>query len=122
MQIGKPLVYASLGTLVNGLAKVYQILLRAVGQLSEIQVVLSVGENVKPECLGTIPSRRSASKQSFTKAMERDLQRGNSINCPEEDFCEGPRQNSVCMQSFHLFERRTNCPEPILDHVSFVSG
>ena len=53
---GKPLVYASMGTLVNGLAKVYQILLRAVGQLPEIQVVLSVGENVTPESLGTIPS------------------------------------------------------------------
>src|SRR5215831_17157851 len=68
-----------LGTLVNGLANVYKTVLRAVRQLSEIQVVLSVGENVKPECLRTIPSRRSASKQSFTKAMERDLQRGNSI-------------------------------------------
>lgn len=53
---GKPLVYASMGTLVNGLAKVYQILLRAVGQLPGIQVVLSVGENVTPESLGTIPS------------------------------------------------------------------
>ena len=40
----------------NGLAKVYQILLRAVGQLPGIQVVLSVGENVTPESLGTIPS------------------------------------------------------------------
>jgi len=45
-----------MGTLVNGLAKVYQILLRAVGQLPGIQVVLSVGENVTPESLGTIPS------------------------------------------------------------------
>lgn len=53
---GKPLVYASMGTLVKGLANVYQILLRAVGHLPEIQVVLSVGENVDPEYLGTIPS------------------------------------------------------------------
>jgi zeaxanthin glucosyltransferase len=53
---GKPLVYTSMGTLVNGLATVYKTVLRAVGQLPEIQVVLSVGENVKPESLGTIPS------------------------------------------------------------------
>jgi zeaxanthin glucosyltransferase len=53
---GKPLVYASMGTLVNGLAKVYKTILRAVGQLPEIQIVLSVGENVRPESLGTIPS------------------------------------------------------------------
>ena len=53
---GKRLVYASMGTLVNGMAKVYKTVLRAVGQLPEIQVVLSVGENVTPESLGTIPS------------------------------------------------------------------
>jgi zeaxanthin glucosyltransferase len=53
---GNRLVYASFGTLVNGLQKVYKTVLRAVGQLPEIQVVLSVGKNVKPECLETIPS------------------------------------------------------------------
>jgi zeaxanthin glucosyltransferase len=52
---GKPLVYASMGTLVNGLEHVYGTILQAVGQLSEIQVVLSIGQNVKLEALGTIP-------------------------------------------------------------------
>jgi MGT family glycosyltransferase len=41
---------------VNGLQKVYKTVLRAVEQLPEIQVVLTVGQNVKPQCLGTIPS------------------------------------------------------------------
>lgn len=53
---GKPLVYASFGTLVNGMQKVYKTVLRAVEQLPGIQVVLSVGNNVKPECLGSIPT------------------------------------------------------------------
>jgi len=53
---GKPLVYASMGTLVNGLAKAYKTIIQAVGQLPEIQVVLSVGQNFKAESLGTIPS------------------------------------------------------------------
>jgi zeaxanthin glucosyltransferase len=53
---GKPLVYASMGTLVNGLEHVYRIILEAVGQLSEIQVALSIGQNVKREALGNIPS------------------------------------------------------------------
>ena len=53
---GKPLVYAYMGTLVNGLAKVYGTVLQAVEQLPEIQVVLALGENVKPDSLGTIPS------------------------------------------------------------------
>ena len=53
---GKPLVYGSMGTLVNGLEHVYRTILQAVGQLPEIQVVLSIGQNVKREALGTIPS------------------------------------------------------------------
>jgi zeaxanthin glucosyltransferase len=53
---GKPLIYASLGTLVNGLDHVYKIILETVGKLPEIQVVLSAGKNVKPEDLGSVPS------------------------------------------------------------------
>ena len=52
----KPLVYASMGTLVNGLPGIYTTILQALAQLSEIQVVLSTGQHVKPEALGTIPS------------------------------------------------------------------
>jgi len=53
---GSPLVYASMGTLVNGLKHAYKTILNATAQLPEIQLVLSVGENVKPDDLGTIPS------------------------------------------------------------------
>ena len=51
----KPLVYASLGTIVNGLDHVYRIILEAVGKFPEIQTVLSVGKNINPEVLGPIP-------------------------------------------------------------------
>jgi zeaxanthin glucosyltransferase len=53
---GKPLIYASLGTLVNGLEQVYTTILKAVAPLSDAQVVLSVGRNVDINDLGTIPS------------------------------------------------------------------
>jgi zeaxanthin glucosyltransferase len=53
---GKPLVYASLGTLVNGLDEVYKHILKAVQPLEDVQVVLSVGNNITPENLGRIPS------------------------------------------------------------------
>ena len=53
---GNPLVYASMGTLVNGLERVYKIVLKAVGQLSDIQVVLSVDANVNLDDLGTTSS------------------------------------------------------------------
>jgi zeaxanthin glucosyltransferase len=53
---GKPLFYASLGTLVNGLDDVYKHILKAVEPLEHVQVVLSVGKNISPENLGRIPS------------------------------------------------------------------
>jgi MGT family glycosyltransferase len=53
---GKPLIYASLGTLVNGRYDVYKHILEAVEPLEDVQVVLSVGKNINPENLGPIPS------------------------------------------------------------------
>jgi MGT family glycosyltransferase len=53
---GKPLVYASLGTIVNGLEHVYRIILEAMGKFPETQTVLSIGRNIDPDVLGVIPS------------------------------------------------------------------
>jgi MGT family glycosyltransferase len=53
---GKPLVYASMGTLLNGLEHVYKAILQATAHLSGIQAVLAVGKNVELSDLGTIPS------------------------------------------------------------------
>ena len=53
---GKPLIYASLGTLVNGRYDIYKHILEAVEPLEEVQVVLSVGKNIDPENLGPVPS------------------------------------------------------------------
>jgi MGT family glycosyltransferase len=53
---GKPLIYASLGTLVNGLEQIYKTILAAVRRLPDVQVVLSLGKNVNPEDLGPVPS------------------------------------------------------------------
>jgi zeaxanthin glucosyltransferase len=52
----EPLVFASMGTLVNGLEYVYRTILDAVRNLSGIQVVLSVGRNIDLDDLGPIPS------------------------------------------------------------------
>ena len=53
---GKPLIYASMGTLVNGLNNVYGTILEAVSECPEMQVVLSVGRNFNPGELGPVPS------------------------------------------------------------------
>ncbi|HYX50449.1 MAG TPA: glycosyltransferase, partial [Ktedonobacteraceae bacterium] len=52
----KPLIYAALGTLVNGLRDVYKHILEAVEPLEGVQVVLSVGKNIDSANLGPIPS------------------------------------------------------------------
>jgi zeaxanthin glucosyltransferase len=52
----KPLIYASLGTLVNGLDDVYKHLLKALEPLEDVQVVLSVGKNINPKKLEPVPS------------------------------------------------------------------
>src|SRR5258708_1143412 len=53
---GKPLIYASLGTLVNGLDHVYRAILEAATELPEVQLVLSVGQSINPDELQPIPS------------------------------------------------------------------
>jgi zeaxanthin glucosyltransferase len=53
---GEPLIYASMGTLVNGLDHVYKTILEAVGKLPDVQLVLSVGSNIRLNDLGSIPS------------------------------------------------------------------
>jgi zeaxanthin glucosyltransferase len=52
----RPLVYASLGTLVNGHELIYQAILSAVERIPEIQVVLSKGTNIELADLGPIPA------------------------------------------------------------------
>jgi zeaxanthin glucosyltransferase len=53
---GKPLIYASLGTLVNGLDHVYRAILEAARELPEVQLVLSVGQSIDPDKLEPTPS------------------------------------------------------------------
>jgi zeaxanthin glucosyltransferase len=44
-----------MGTLVNGLAGVYGVLLKAADNFPELQLVLSIGKNIDPDDLGPIP-------------------------------------------------------------------
>jgi zeaxanthin glucosyltransferase len=52
---GNPLIYASMGTLLNGSPQVFKVILEAVAKLPEVQVVLSVGKNVGIDNLQPIP-------------------------------------------------------------------
>jgi MGT family glycosyltransferase len=53
---GEPLIYASMGTMVNGSASVYRTILKAVEPLAGSQLVLSVGNNIDLKQLEPFPS------------------------------------------------------------------
>ena len=53
---GEPLIYASMGTLMNGLADVYRTIIAAAAQRKGVQLVLSIGDQLDPEQIGPLPS------------------------------------------------------------------
>jgi zeaxanthin glucosyltransferase len=53
---GEPLIYASMGTILNGRLDVFRTIVAAVAKHKGLQLVLSVGDQVDPEQIGSIPS------------------------------------------------------------------
>lgn len=53
---GKPIVYASMGTLQNGLIDIFRSIMRAAIELKELQFVLAVGGQLDPKHLGYVPA------------------------------------------------------------------
>jgi zeaxanthin glucosyltransferase len=53
---GEPLIYASMGTMLNGLADVYRTIIAATAKHEGFQLVLSVGDLLDPEQIGSLPS------------------------------------------------------------------
>ena len=53
---GEPLIYASMGTLMNGLADVYRTIVAAAAQRKGCQLVLSVGDQIGLEQIGPLPN------------------------------------------------------------------
>ncbi len=53
---GEPLIYASMGTILNGRLDVFRTIVAAVTKHKGLQLVLSVGDQVDPDQIGPIPS------------------------------------------------------------------
>jgi MGT family glycosyltransferase len=53
---GEPLIYASMGTLMNGLADVFRTITAGTAKRKGFQLVLSVGDRLDPEQIGPLPS------------------------------------------------------------------
>ena len=53
---GEPLIYASMGTMLDGLADVYSTIIAATAKHKGVQLVLSVGDPLDPEQIGSLRS------------------------------------------------------------------
>jgi zeaxanthin glucosyltransferase len=53
---GEPLIYASMGTVMNGRVDVFRAIVAALAMHKDLQLVLSVGDQVGPEQIGPAPS------------------------------------------------------------------
>ena len=53
---GEPLIYASMGTILNGHAEVFRTLAAGVAKHKGVQLVLSIGDQLEPEQIGPVPS------------------------------------------------------------------
>jgi len=52
---GEPMVYASMGTILNGRVDVFRTIVGAFTKHRDLQLVLSVGENIDPAQIGPVP-------------------------------------------------------------------
>jgi len=52
---GEPLIYASMGTILNGQPEVFRAIAAGVGKHKDVQLVLSIGDQLEPEQIGPVP-------------------------------------------------------------------
>ena len=52
---GEPLIYASMGTILNGRIDVFRTIIAALAKNKGLQLVLSIGDQIDPQQLGTAP-------------------------------------------------------------------
>jgi MGT family glycosyltransferase len=60
---GEPLVYASMGTILNGQVDVFRTIVAAVAKNKNLQLVLSIGDQVDPRQIGPVPNNAIISRR-----------------------------------------------------------
>jgi len=60
---GQPLVYASMGTILNGQVDVFRTIVAAVAKNKNLQLVLSIGDQVDPKQIGPAPNNAIIAKR-----------------------------------------------------------
>src|SRR5262245_42757412 len=60
---GEPLIYASMGTILNGQVDVFRTILAAVAKNKNLQLVVSIGDQVNPKQIGPVPNNAIIAKR-----------------------------------------------------------
>ena len=60
---GEPLIYASMGTILNGQVDVFRTIVAAVAKNKNLQLVLSIGDQVDPKQIGPVPGNAIIAKR-----------------------------------------------------------
>jgi MGT family glycosyltransferase len=60
---GEPLIYASMGTILNGQMDVFRTIVAAVAKNKNLQLVLSIGDQVDPKQIGPVPNNAIVAKR-----------------------------------------------------------
>src|SRR5580700_3345046 len=61
---GEPLIYASMGTILNGRLDVFRTIVAALAKHKDLQLVLSIGDQIDPKQIGCVPSNAIIVKQA----------------------------------------------------------
>ena len=61
---GEPLVYASMGTILNGQVDVFRTIVAAVAKNKNLQLVLSIGDQIDPKRIGPVPNNAIVVKRA----------------------------------------------------------
>ena len=61
---GEPLIYASMGTILNGQVDVFRTIVAAVAKNKNLQLVLSIGDQIDPKQIGSAPNNAIVVKQA----------------------------------------------------------
>ena len=61
---GEPLIYASMGTLMNGRSNVFRTIVAGVAKHKGTQLVLSIGDQLDPKQIGPVPGNAIIAKQT----------------------------------------------------------
>jgi zeaxanthin glucosyltransferase len=61
---GEPLIYASMGTIMNGRLDVFRTIVAGVTKRKDLQLVLSIGDQLDPEQIGPIPKNAIVVKRA----------------------------------------------------------